>query len=89
MTYINLNENPEAIYEMKEGDLAFIDNHRMVFEEARHDLVYLSSSDIQTRDSFYQYAHVRTTTDDGRLGRAVHSRSELVELIRSKSYIIY
>ena len=83
MQYINLNETPEAIFDMKEGDLAYIDNQRMVLEFTFDGKVYLSASSVVTLDPGYDWVHVRDVE-----WTAVHTRRTLVNMIRNKTYYI-
>jgi len=79
---LNLNEIPEAIYAAKDGDMFFLDNHRMEFNIDESGPVYLSAYDPE-REFYYSWIHVRSTD-----GRATFGRRDLVELIRTKSYVV-
>lgn len=79
---INLNETPEAIFDAKDGDRFYIDNHVMVFEVDTLDgAVYLSVPDPESKR--YPWMHVRNCN-----GSATFGRSGLVDLIKTRRYQI-
>ena len=91
---INLNEQPEAVLQLLNGNRVLLDGEKFVFENLEFGLVALIKADSpglhnydqDAVDACYhsQFKHLRRVEDRA----AGMSREEMTECIRNKTYMV-
>lgn len=101
MGMINLNENPQAVLDMRDGEIVLVDDHQFKFEVHEEttwseERVFLTAQDpvaivgqqaFSDPDGEYRYYEwVHLRMSNNALGGAAMARSEMVDILQNKQY---